>query len=96
MVLLTILKLGEQEAYGVTIAETIADVTGKRVAIGALYTTLARLEQKGFLYSRMGEATEERGGRAKKYYGIDIAGRKALSESDEVRNKLKATIVSYV
>jgi DNA-binding PadR family transcriptional regulator len=84
LVLLAIMKLGKN-AYGVSISEAIEEVTGKRVSIGALYTTLQRLEEKGFISSTMGEATPERGGRAKRYFSIEIAGRQALISSSEAR-----------
>lgn len=86
-VLLSIIKLGSN-AYGVPIAEAIEEATGKRVSTGALYTTLARLEEKHFISSEMGEKTSERGGRAKKYYQIEIAGKQALQNSSEARQLL--------
>jgi PadR family transcriptional regulator PadR len=88
LVLLAILKLGDKSAYGLSIAETIENATQKRVAIGALYTTLSRLEAKGFVKSYVGEATEERGGRSKRFYGIDSAGRDALDSSAKARESL--------
>jgi PadR family transcriptional regulator PadR len=84
IVLLAILKIG-RDAYGVSIFEAIEEVTGRRVSTGALYTTLQRLEDKGFISSRMGEATPERGGRAKKYFEVSKAGREALAKSSNAR-----------
>ena len=69
LVLLAILRLGEQ-AYGTTIRQILLDVIQRDVSIGALYTTLTRLEDKGLIRSAKGEATAERGGRAKKYFEI--------------------------
>lgn len=86
-VLLAILKIGN-DAYGVPIAEAIEEATGKRVSTGALYTTLSRLEEKDFISSRMGEKTEERGGRAKKYFQLEIAGKQALQNSQAARRSL--------
>lgn len=86
-VLLAILGLGK-EAYGVPIAEAIENATGKRVSTGALYTTLARLEEKNFIRSWMGEKTEERGGRAKKFFEVEIAGKAALQNSQSARQQL--------
>jgi DNA-binding PadR family transcriptional regulator len=77
MVLLAILRLGES-AYGVTIGAEIRDRTRRRPARGALYTTLDRLEEKGFVQSRLGDSTAERGGRAKRYFTVTRAGRAAL------------------
>jgi PadR family transcriptional regulator PadR len=87
LVLLAILKLGTQ-AYGVPIAEEIEKATGKRVSTGALYTTLGRLEAKKFISSWLGEKTDERGGRAKKYFEVKNAGREAIRNSAESRIKL--------
>src|SRR5258708_17357376 len=57
--------LGE-EAYGVAIREEIEATTGRKCSIGALYTTIDRLETKGLLRTWMGDATPQRGGRAKR------------------------------
>ena len=79
-ILLSILKLGD-EAYGTAIRQLLADAINRDVTIGALYTTLERLEKKRMLASRMGEATKERGGRAKKYYKVTADGIQALHRS---------------
>lgn len=88
IVLLAVMKLGKNSAYGVPISEAIEEATGKRVSTGALYVTLARLEEKGFISSEVGEATKERGGRAKKYYQIENAGRQAIMDSHESKRNL--------
>ncbi|MGB0835183.1 MAG: PadR family transcriptional regulator [Psychrobium sp.] len=80
--LLSILKLGD-EAYGTTIRQLLADKIERDVTIGALYTTLDRLEKKGFVASKMGEATSERGGRAKKYFRVSALGEQALKRSKQ-------------
>ncbi len=76
-VLLAILHL-DQAAYAVPVRELIEDRTGRPVARGALYTALDRLEAKGCLRSRMGESTEERGGKARRYFTVTAAGLKAI------------------
>lgn len=76
-------------AYGVTIRREIADRTGRDVSVGAVYATLDRLEQKGFVSSRLGEATPERGGRAKRYFEIEAPGMKALNESWRMTDRLR-------
>lgn len=86
LVLLAINKLGEN-AYGAAIHEALEDV-GRKMAIGALYTTLSRLEEKGFVTSWIGEPTAERGGRAKKYFKVQAAGERALHEAESARRKL--------
>lgn len=80
IVLLAILRLGD-EAYGVAIREEIRCRTGRSTAPGALYTTLDRLEQKGFVSSRLGDPTPERGGRAKRFYAVSAAGAAAVERA---------------
>ncbi len=75
MVLLAILRLQDEGAYGVSIRAKIAAHTERDPTPGAIYTTLERIESKKFVKSSMGEATAERGGRAKRYYSRDGAGR---------------------
>ena len=87
LILLAILVLSDN-AYGVPIAEKIEDFSGKRVSIGALYTSLSRLEEKGFIRSWVGEATEERGGRAKKYYAVEGTGLEVLRDIEATRSAL--------
>jgi DNA-binding PadR family transcriptional regulator len=81
-VLLAVLHL-DAEAYAVPIRELIEQRTGRPVARGALYTGLDRLEAKGCLRSRMGDPTEERGGKARRYYSVTPAGLKAIRATHE-------------
>lgn len=80
--LLSILTLGD-DAYGTTIRQLLADTIERDVTIGALYTTLERLEKKGFVDSSIGEITKARGGRAKKYFTVSALGQKALKRSKQ-------------
>jgi PadR family transcriptional regulator, regulatory protein PadR len=80
LVLLALARLGD-DAYGVTVRREIATRTRREVTFGAVYTTLARLEAKGFVASHVGDPTPERGGRRKKHYVISAAGRRALQRS---------------
>ncbi len=64
-------------AYGVTIRQTVSERAGRDLAIGALYTTLDRMEKKGFVSSWMGDPTPARGGRRKKYYKLEARGARA-------------------
>ena len=80
--LLSILKLGDN-AYGSTVRQQLAETIQRDVTIGALYTTLERLEKKGLLDSKMGEVTPERGGRAKKYFKVTAKGLSALKRSKQ-------------
>ena len=72
-------RLGDL-AYGAAIRREIEEATGRRCSIGALYTTLDRLEAKGLMKTWMGEATPERGGRAKRMVSITGKGVQAASE----------------
>ena len=82
ILLLAILRLGEN-AYGTTIRQLLAETIGRDVTIGALYTTLERAETKGLISSKMGEATQQRGGRAKKYFSLTAKGQGALKRSKQ-------------
>lgn len=95
LVLLTIASLGEN-AYGVAIKEDI-DVRCKReTSIGALHSTITRLEEKGFIKSRMGDPSVERGGRRKRMFTLTHTGKMALHEMRNLREELwklsKATL----
>jgi len=72
-------RLGEG-AYGAAIREEIAKATGRRCSIGALYTTLDRLESKGFIKTHMGDPTPQRGGRPKRMIRVTAKGVQAASE----------------
>jgi DNA-binding PadR family transcriptional regulator len=89
IVLLAVLRLAEQ-AYGAKIRQTVAEATERDVSIGAVYATLDRLKRKGYLKSWQGEATPERGGRAKRYFRVEGAGVRALNDTAAARNKLAA------
>lgn len=73
VVLLALLRLGD-DAYGVTVRQEIAQRTGRDVSVGAIYATLGRLETKGFVRSRLGAPTAERGGRAKRHFRVTTRG----------------------
>jgi DNA-binding PadR family transcriptional regulator len=75
-------------AYGVSVMEEVAKREGREVAYGAVHVTLDRLKDKGFVTSKMGEPTPERGGRRKRYYEMTGKGEAALVEA---RSRSKAT-----
>ena len=87
VVLLSILRL-DDTAYGVSIRAEITEHTGRNVTPGALYTTLQRLEEKGFVTSRLGDPTPERGGRAKRYYKVSAAGLKTVKRAQNAYQSL--------
>ena len=87
LVLLTVGALYD-EAYGVAVMDEIKTETGRSVNISAIHSALRRLEEKGFVKSRMGGATNERGGRRKRYFVLTSYGKKALDEAQSMRMKL--------
>jgi DNA-binding PadR family transcriptional regulator len=81
MVLTAILTLRD-DAYGVTIHSKVLELARpKAVSLGAVYVTLDRMEDKGFVASWMSDPTAERGGRAKRCYRLEALGERALQES---------------
>ena len=76
MVMLAVLRVREQ-AYGVPIAHEL-ESAGRRVTLGAIYLALDRLEGQGLLVSSLGDATAQRGGRAKRYFRVTAAGLRAI------------------
>jgi PadR family transcriptional regulator, regulatory protein PadR len=87
LVLLAILRL-EDHAYAVPIRGEIETHTGRRVARGALYTTLDRLEQKRLLKSAMGDPVPERGGRSRRYYTVTTHGMASLRAARAALDRL--------
>ncbi len=81
--ILSVLQQQPDDAYGVTIQNRIAERTGRDVSVGALYTALDRLEKKGFVSSRWGEPTSERGGRRKRHYRIEAPGIRAVQRTED-------------
>jgi DNA-binding PadR family transcriptional regulator len=75
-VLLAVLQA--DAAYAVPIRSILEERTGRPVARGALYTALERLETKGYLKSRMGDPTDERGGKPRRYFAVTPLGLRAL------------------
>ena len=85
-------RFGEQ-AYGVSIRKEIERILGRDCSIGALYTTLERLEVKGLIRTHMGEATSERGGRAKKMVRLTAKGRRAGAEFETAVRRMSTGLV---
>jgi PadR family transcriptional regulator, regulatory protein PadR len=95
IVILTIAVL-HKEAYGVAIKKEIEGRLSRNVSMGAMHTALVRLEDKGYIKSYDGEATEERMGRPRKYFQITALGKKAMEYSRETRNDLWRAIPKVV
>src|SRR5438045_3429676 len=91
LILAALMILGEN-AYGMTVHEQVEKLAAgvRTVSLGSVYTTLDRLEQKGYVKSWFGGATEERGGRSKRYFKITAAGARAVKASLRVAANMVA------
>jgi PadR family transcriptional regulator PadR len=83
LLLLLALLQTRDEVYGVQIRALIEERTGRTVAPGAVYTALDRLERRNLVSSRLGEPTQQRGGKRKRYYRIEPAGATLLRQSQQ-------------
>src|SRR6476646_3664489 len=81
MVVLAVLRLDEDQAYGVPLANEIEQTTGRGVALASVYAALERLEDKGWVSSRVGESTPQRGGRAKRHFRVTAKGVRRVREA---------------
>jgi DNA-binding PadR family transcriptional regulator len=88
VIMLLVGILGDKEAYAFKIADEFKSQTGRAVSIGAVHSTLSRLQEKGFLDSKMGKATAERGGRRKRIYAITAYGQRVLKEARDFKMSL--------
>jgi PadR family transcriptional regulator, regulatory protein PadR len=89
IVMLATLRLGG-DGYGVTIQDAIRRATGRDLTLGTIHKTLVRLEAKGLIASRMGEAEARRGGRRKRHYDVTPAGVKLLKASISALRRMAA------
>jgi DNA-binding PadR family transcriptional regulator len=91
LVLLSVLRLGKN-AYGMTVRQEIEEQGGRSVSLGAVYRTLQRLEDKGWVSSRLEVGTEVRNRRAKRFFRVESPGelalRAALGAADRLRSGL--------
>lgn len=87
LVLLMVAALHD-EAYGVAILESLEEKLGKNLNISAIHVALKRMEDKGFVKSRFGGVTNDRGGRRKKFYVITALGKRVLDTQYELRNSI--------
>jgi len=91
LVLLMVALLND-EAYGVSIMEELKKQASREISVSAVHAVLHRLEEKGFVRSKMGGASEERGGRRKRLFSITAYGRDVLEEQRDVRNLIWSQI----
>src|SRR3954469_13192826 len=95
LVLLTIAAL-VSEAYSVAVCDELTKHTGREVKLGVVHAVLNRLEGKGLVKRKLGEATSVRGGKRKRYYSITNAGKAAIIRAKEVRDQLWSIIPEMV
>jgi DNA-binding PadR family transcriptional regulator len=88
-VMLAIARLGQEGAYGVTIRQEIEGRTGRAVSIGAVYATLGRLYEKGFVSFALSDPEAVRGGRSRKLVSLTRSGRQALSRSAAAFDRMR-------
>ena len=89
VLLLAILRVGDG-AYGIPIRDEVLDCTGRNLALGTIYKTLGRLEEKGLVSARTGAPTPVRGGRRTRCYAVTAAGRRAVRQSAAALRRLSA------
>jgi PadR family transcriptional regulator, regulatory protein PadR len=86
--LLLIVLILQEDAYVLKIRDELKSQINRSISMGALHTTLSRLEKKEFLQSDMGGATQERGGRRKRIYELTGAGKEVLNDAKDLRAHL--------
>ena len=84
LVLLTVAAL-QQEAYGVEIKRELEARLHEKLSVGSIQSALKRMEEKGFLTSEFGEATQVRGGKRKRIYTATSYAHKVLAEMKDIR-----------
>lgn len=95
IVLLTIAAL-VNDAYSVAICDELEKNTGRSVKLGVVHAVLNRLEEKGLLKSKLGEATSTRGGKRKRFYSVTSSGKAALLKAREMREQLWSRIPDFI
>ncbi len=93
LILLMVALIGV-DAYGVSITKELEEQTGRVITISAVHASLHRLEEKGFVKSKMGGASMERGGRRKRLFQITAYGRQTLEELRDVRKTIWTQILN--
>ena len=91
IILLALMRL-DGNAHGMIVRREIEKRTGRNISIGAVYATLERLEAKGYVSSFTGEPTPQRGGRAKRLFRVQSAGKRALQISEQTIRSLTADL----
>jgi PadR family transcriptional regulator PadR len=89
IILLALVRV-DGDAHGMIVRREIEERTGRNISIGAVYATLERLEAKGYVSSFTGEPTAQRGGRAKRLFRVEAAGKRALQVSEQTIRSMTA------
>lgn len=87
--LVAVVELGGDEAYGLAVRREVSAMRGHDYSVGAIYTTLSRLEEKGLVESWMTDPRPERGGRSRRQFRVTAAGSAALRESERLAARLR-------
>lgn len=90
-ILLTVARLGE-DAYGLAVRRDVAARLQRDYSVGAIYTTLERLEAKGFVVSRMTAPLPVRGGRSRRQFRVTAAGQRAIRQAERAARSLWAGV----
>lgn len=90
--ILLVVGVLNNNAYGISIQEEVKKQTGRKLTISAVHSVLLRLEKKGMLKSWVGGETQERGGRRKRFFQLTGLGRETIEYVRESRNKLWSLI----
>jgi PadR family transcriptional regulator, regulatory protein PadR len=86
----------QEEAYGVSIRKEIEHQSGRPANIGGVHTALHRLEEKGYLKSKFGEATEVRGGKRKRIFSLTPYGINVLRQAQQLRTFMWAQLPDFI
>ena len=95
LVLLALLRLGRDDAYGMVVRREIADRAEREVSLGAVYSTLDRLERKGQVRTRIGSATRARGGRARRFFEVTSSGRQLLRRALLATDRMRVGLAGF-
>ncbi|MEO8192955.1 MAG: helix-turn-helix transcriptional regulator [Gemmatimonadales bacterium] len=93
LVMLAVARIGDG-AYGMTVRRSLEERTGRNVSLGAVYSTLDRLETKGYVTSKHETGAAERGGRARRFFRLTASGLRALNEGIAALDRMRAGVAS--
>jgi DNA-binding PadR family transcriptional regulator len=94
-ILLAVARLGEQ-AYGLAIRRDLVARAGRDYSVGAVYTTLERLEAKGFVSSRIAAPIPKRGGRSRRHFKVTAAGHRAIHRAERIAKSMWAGVGDFL